>query len=94
MPEVASLAFASTAATIDLASQHQADSDAGSHADDYEISSHPAAPNAQAAASFVHSRSGGVGFDDDRNAVAHLRVVKAQEVCDREISPSQMRRMK
>jgi hypothetical protein len=53
MPEVASLPFANSAAAIDLASQHQADSDTGSDTDHNEIASHAAVSNAQASATFV-----------------------------------------
>jgi hypothetical protein len=56
---------------IDLASQHQADSNAGSDADDNEIASHAAIPHTQPPATFIHSCSRGIGFYDDGNAVAH-----------------------
>ena len=83
VPEVASLAFANTAAAIDVASQNEADSDAGSDADHHEIVSHAAVPNPQAPAAFVYRGRRGIGFYDDRDAVAEpLSIVMAQEVGD------------
>ena len=82
------------AAAVYLASKDQSDSDACSNANDNEIASRSAGSNTQAAAAFVHGCSRGVGFDDDWNAVADpLRVLKAKEVGDCKVSPSQMRRV-
>jgi hypothetical protein len=79
------------AAAIDIASKHQSDSDTRSHSDDDKIARHASVPNTQAPATFVHGRRRGVGFHDNWNAVAQpLSVVKAQQVSDCEITPSEM----
>src|SRR6185436_4099479 len=94
VPEVACLAFADSAAAIDVASQHQADSDAGSNADDDEIISYAAVAYTQAPATFVDRCRRGIGFYYDRDVVAEpLGIVMAQEVGDCKISPSQMGRV-